>query len=123
MFCFDLPVKRCERDRAWLSQPLLLSSMQNLKVWEFGRLIVTFKTWCVPQFPCALCTSQIEASTSPPGQPPGHLNFWKIFVQIPPSRGRKTVQMPHHRSIPGDQMPPPPGNFSVAFTMLRKLCT
>ena len=23
----------------------------------------------------------------PPGQPPGHLNFWKIFVQIPPSRG------------------------------------
>ena len=58
----------------------------------------------------------------PPGQPPGHLNFWKIFVQIPPSRGRKAVQMPHHSSIPGDQMPPPPGNFSVAFIMLRKLC-
>ena len=60
----------------------------------------------------------------PPGKPPGHLNFWKIFVQIPPSRGRKAVQMPHHRSIPipGDQMPPPPGNFSVAFIMLRKLC-
>ena len=58
----------------------------------------------------------------PPGQPPGHLNFWKSFVQIPPSRGRKAVQMPHHRSIPGDQMPPPPGNFSVAFIMLRKLC-
>ena len=33
---FDLPVKRCERDRAWLSQPLLLSSMQNLKVWKSG---------------------------------------------------------------------------------------
>ena len=31
---------------------------------------------------------------------PGHLNFWKIFVQIPPSRGQKAVQMPHHRSIP-----------------------
>ena len=42
----------------------------------------------------------------PHGQPFGHLNFWKIFVQIPPSRGRKAVQMPHHRSIPGDQMPP-----------------
>ena len=28
--------------------------------------------------------------------------------QIPPSRGRKAVQMPHHRSIPGDQMLPPP---------------
>ena len=47
----------------------------------------------------------------PPGQPPGHLNFWKIFVQIPHSRGRKAVQMPHHRSIPGDQMPPPPETF------------
>ena len=41
MVCFDLPVKRCERDRVWLSQPLLLSSMQNLKVWKSGRLIVT----------------------------------------------------------------------------------
>ena len=58
----------------------------------------------------------------PPGQPPGHLNFWNIFVQNPPSRGRKAVQMPHHRSIPGDQMPQPPGNFSVAFIMLQKLC-
>ena len=57
----------------------------------------------------------------PPGQPPGHLNFWKIFVQIPPSRGQKAVQMPHHRSIPGNQMLPPPGNFSVVF-MFRKLC-
>ena len=71
----------------------------------------------------SLCTSQIEASTSPPpGQPPGCLNFWKIFGQIPPSLGRKAVQMPHHRSIPGDQMPPPLGNFSVAFNMLQKLC-
>ena len=23
----------------------------------------------------------------PPGQPPAYLNFWKIFVQVPPSRG------------------------------------
>ena len=64
----------------------------------------------------SLCTSQTEASTSPPptGQPPGHLNFWKIFVQIPPSPGRKAVQMP------------PPDycfNFSVASIMLDlKLC-
>ena len=58
----------------------------------------------------------------PPGQPPGICIFCKMFVQIPPSQGRKAVQMPHHRSIPGDQMPPPPGNFSVAFIMLRKLC-
>ena len=54
--------------------------------------------------------------------PPGHLNFWKIFVQIPHSRGWKVVQMPHHRSMPGDQMPPTPGNVSVASIMLRKLC-
>ena len=43
----------------------------------------------------------------PPGATPGHLNFWKIFVQIPSSRGRKAVQMPHHRSIPDDQTPTP----------------
>ena len=41
MVCFDLPVKRCERDRAWFSQPLLLLLMQNLKVCKSGRLIVT----------------------------------------------------------------------------------
>ena len=51
----------------------------------------------------------------PPRATPGHLNFWKIFVQIPPSRGRNAVQMPHHRSIPGDQMPPPPGKLFGSF--------
>ena len=45
-----------------------------------------------------------------------------LFLEIPPSRGCKAVQMPHYRSIPGDQMPSPPGNFSVASVMLRKLC-
>ena len=58
----------------------------------------------------------------PPRQSPGPLNFWKIFVQIPPSRGQKAVQMPHYRSIPDDQIPPTPGKFSVASIMLRKLC-
>ena len=52
---------------------------------------------------------------------PGHLIFWKIFVQVPHFRSQKAVQMPHHRSIPGDQLPPPSGIFSVAFNMLRKL--
>ena len=51
----------------------------------------------------------------PPGQPPGHLNFWKIFVQIPHSRGRKAVQMPHYRSVPGDQIPPPRDTSSFYF--------
>ena len=58
----------------------------------------------------------------PPGQPPGHLNFWKIFVRIPPSWGQKAVQMPHCRSIPGDQMPPRPGNVSVAFIKCSGSC-
>ena len=54
----------------------------------------------------------------PPRATPGHLNFWKIFVQIPPSPSGKAVQMP-----------PPPGelpdycfNFSVASIMFLKLC-
>ena len=50
-----------------------------------------------------------------PGQPPGHLNFWKIFVQIPPSKGQKAVQMAHCMSIPGDQMPPTPGKLFSSF--------
>ena len=66
-------------------------------------------------FMSLLCTSQIEASTSPPRATPGHLYFSQNFCSNSP-------QMPHHRSIPGDQMPPPPGNFSVVFIMLRKLC-
>ena len=65
---------------------------------------------------------QSNQSFNIPRQPPGRLNFWKIFVQIPLYRGQKAVQMPHYRSIPGDQMPPPPGNFSVASIILRKLC-
>ena len=40
-------------------------------------------------------------NTPPPGQPPWHLNFWKIFVQIPPSPGQKGKQM----------SPPPPENI------------
>ena len=38
MVCFDLHVKRCDRDRGWLSQTLLLSSMQNLKVWKLWTI-------------------------------------------------------------------------------------
>ena len=60
----------------------------------------------------------------PPGQPPGHLNFWRIFVQIPSSRGRKAVQMPHHRSIPSYQMPSPLGKLfrSFYYAPESKLC-
>ena len=54
----------------------------------------------------------------PPGQPPGAFEFLENFWKIPPSPGRKAVQMP-----------PPPGkspdycfNFSVASITLLKLC-
>ena len=58
----------------------------------------------------------------PPRATPGYLYFLQNFCSNSPLPRPKAVQMPHHRSIPGDQMPPPPGNFSVAFIMLRKLC-
>ena len=59
-----------------------------------------------------LCIGQIEASTCPPGQPPRHLTFLKIIVQIPPYPGQNAVQMPHTGVHSGDQMPPPWGHFT-----------
>ena len=70
-----------------------------------------FKFCYVPRCTASNVPVKSKLQHPPPGQPHGHLNFWKIFVQIPPSRSRKAVQMAHHRSIPGDQMPPPPGTF------------
>ena len=58
-----------------------------------------------------LCIGQIEASTCPPWQPPGHLTFLKIIVQIPPYPGQNAVQMPLTGVHSGDQMPPPRGHF------------
>ena len=48
---------------------------------------------------------------APPGQPPGHLTFLKMIVQIPPYPGQNAVQMPHTGVHSGDQMPPPRGHF------------
>ena len=45
-------------------------------------------------------------------QPPGHLTFLKIIVQIPPYPGQNAVQMPHTMVHLGDQMPPPWGRFT-----------
>ena len=47
-----------------------------------------------------------------PGQPPGHLTFSEIIVQIPRYPGQNAVQMPHTRVHSGDQMPPPRGHFT-----------
>ena len=49
----------------------------------------------------------------PRGQPPGHLTFLKIIVQIPPYPGQNAVQMPHTRVHSGDQMPPPQGHLKT----------
>ena len=53
---------------------------------------------------------------APPGQPPGHLTFLKIIVQIPPYPGENAVQMPHTRVHSGDQLPPPRGHFTGTKT-------
>ena len=45
--------------------------------------------------------------------PPGHLTFLKITVQIPPYPGQNAVEMPHTRVHSGDQMPPPRGQFHM----------
>ena len=49
----------------------------------------------------------------PRGQPPGHLTFLKIIVQIPPYPGQNAVQMPHTRVHSGDQMPPSRGDLKT----------
>ena len=54
-----------------------------------------------------LCTDQMETSTSPPGLPPGIWTFEVWVVQIPISRVKTGVPMPHLKVILGDQMPLP----------------
>ena len=41
-----------------------------------------------------LCTSQIEASTFPPGHPPGHLNFWKVYENSPLTGPKSCLNAP-----------------------------
>ena len=58
-----------------------------------GYVTVWYVMTCIGRF---LCTSQIEASTSPPlSNPPGIWTFEDWIVQIPSPRGKKAVQMPH----------------------------
>ena len=49
----------------------------------------------------------------PHGQPPGHLTFWKIIVQIPPYLNQNAAQMPHTRVHSGDQIPPSRGHLKT----------
>ena len=57
--------------------------------------------------------SKLQHPPPPHGQPPGHLTFWKIIVQIPPYPGQNAVQMPHTRVHSGDQMPPSRGDLKT----------
>ena len=71
----------------------------------------------------AYVSVKLKLQHAPPGQPPGHLTFSKIIVQIPPYPGQNTVQMPHTRVHSGDQMPPPRGHFTgTKMTEGRRKC-
>ena len=53
-----------------------------------------------PIFSAVLCLVYVPVKSKlqhPPGQPPGHLNVWKFFFQIPPSRAKKVIKCPHPR--------------------------
>ena len=46
----------------------------------------------------------------PPGQPPGHLNFWKIFGKFPPHRAEKLFKCPPSRE-----------NYQITVLTFQKL--
>ena len=73
---------------------------QCKNLWNFslfcGYCLVRFRY--VDFFSLSVTGSYVPVKTKlqyPPRQPPGYLNFWNIFVQIPPSLAWKAVQMPH----------------------------
>ena len=72
------------------------------------------------------CISQIKASTSPHRVASEYLNFCKIGVKFPTHQANKLFidQMPHHKSIVGEQMPPGKfkrGCITLSTEMLLKL--
>ena len=88
-------------------------SEKNLNV---RQPLVSGHLHCIHMVGTTLCIGQIEASTCPPGQPPGHLTFLKIIVQILLYPGQNAVQMPHTRVHSGDQIPPPQGYLTGTKT-------
>ena len=70
------------RDRCYIS-----SDTATGIVVTFGKIPVQPVIW-IFRF---LCVDQFESSTSPPGQPPGHLNFWRLArSNSPPPSGQKS---------------------------------
>ena len=82
---------------------------------------LTSEYWRLTEYRNVPVKSKLQ---NPPRQPPGLLNFGKcLFKSSLPCR--KAVQMPHHRSISADPMPPSQEtlpdycfHFSVASNML-----
>ena len=71
----------------------------------------------------AICYVPVKSKLQhPPGQPPGHLNFWKNFVQNPSPEAEKLFKCPIIGPFQVIKCPHPRGNFSVASITLRKLC-
>ena len=71
-----------------------------------------FSCTCLTRMPSRRNVSVKSKLQHATGQPPGHLTFGKIIVQIPPYPGQNAVQVPHIRVHSGHQMPPPRGHFT-----------
>ena len=79
---------------------------------KFARNLIKSSNTCQYNIFETYVSVKSKLQHQPPGQPPGHLTFLKIIVQIPPYPGQNAVQMPHTRVHLGDQMPPPQGHFT-----------
>ena len=55
----------------------------------------------------SLCIGQIQASTSPPGNPPGIWLFWKLFFKFPATRAKMPFKCPTLGSIQVIKCPHP----------------
>ena len=73
--------------------------------------INSFRDWIVPWFNYVSVKSKLQHA--PPGQPPGHLTFLKIIVQIPPTRAKMPFKCPTLGSIQVIKCPHP-GDISQA---------
>ena len=54
-----------------------------------------------------LCIGQIEASTCPPGNPPGIWLFWQLLFKFPPTRAKMPFKCPTLGSIQVIKCPHP----------------
>ena len=72
-------------DLFWSSKYKMIFSSLELSAWPLAPSYLI----------CILCADQFESSTSPPRQPTGQLNFWRLACSNSLPSGQKAVQMPH----------------------------